>query len=159
MAPRAPPRAESKTASASSCLRTCHRLEPMASRIANSRLRSAVRAEKRLARFAHAASNTRNASSIIPARNDRAGSPSMSPIKPGFVSLALKPSSAGSCPAIWVAIALRLSVACCGVTSGFSLPTTQRLCDPRHERKSDPSLSGLSTMGIQKSGHRNASIP
>src|SRR2546429_5252819 len=39
---------------------------------------------------------SKNARSMMPARKDRAGSPNMSPINPGFTSLAHKPSSSRS---------------------------------------------------------------
>ena len=46
--------------------RMCQRLEPMASRMASSRLRSAARAAKMLARLAQAARRTRKASTKTP---------------------------------------------------------------------------------------------
>ena len=68
------------------------RVEPMESRMASSRARSAARAAKMPARLVQAAASTNNASSMIPLRNGRAA-PSMSPMSPGLMSRAERASS------------------------------------------------------------------
>ena len=74
------------------------RLDPMAMRMAISRVRSAVRAANRLPRLAQAASSTMPAKAITAARKPRVGPPMKSPTRPGGASFSARPSSSfGNC--------------------------------------------------------------
>jgi hypothetical protein len=65
---------------------------PIETRIARSRLRSAMRAANRLARFAQAASSTSAAINITPPANARVGSRPADPATPGTLSVSRMPS-------------------------------------------------------------------
>ena len=125
---------ETRGDGASNCRRTCQRVDPTASRMAGSRLRSLARAAKRLAKFAQAARSTKNASNMI-SRLERYGPDHRvtHPSDPRFTSLTL---------AIVIGIlsratTLRLSVASCGVTHGLSFPKIQYFALPaRKESRS-----------------------
>ncbi len=83
--PAMPPQKETSTASVRTWRNSLHREEPMESRIASSRARSAERAAKIPARLTHAAASTSRASTMMAARKGRAGPPSRSPINPGLL--------------------------------------------------------------------------
>ena len=111
---------EMRIASVRSWRRILQRVDPMDRRMASSRERSAARAAKMPARFAQAARSTRKARNMIPLRNERAGPPSVSPMRPGLTSRAPIPSSQfGYAREHCRAMALRLSVPCCERHSGF----------------------------------------
>ena len=121
--PTVPPSKETRTDSVSSCPSIRPRVDPTARRMANSRLRSAARAEKMLPRLAHAASKTSSASSIMPSRKARTGPPRHLPSVQAYQTRISSSSGAGYCLASWLAIVFRFSVACCGVTPGFNRPS------------------------------------
>lgn len=148
-----PPSPESTTASVSNCRTSLVRPAPTATRIANSRARSAVRAANSPPRLAQAASSTSPASNITPSKNDWTGPRSASPRKPGCVSSKARLLSVfGYSLASSRAIAFRLAVAAAMDTPLFSRPTMNKSCSPRSLIQSYPSICAWFMTGTNTSG-------
>ena len=131
---------------------------PERQRKAISRERSAARAANRLPRLAQAASRISPANSIRPATKARTGRPSRLPRSPGRDRDKVNPSSSGYVLLRNVAMnADRRRLFC---RDARLQPSHQpRLRPARRLRPFQPSICSWSTIGTQRAGDKNSSVP
>ena len=157
----APPRIEITNASIRTWRRMRQRLDPMAMRMAISRVRSAVRAANRPPRLAQAASSTIPASTIMPPRKRRTAPPTKSPIIPGRASLNANVSSSfGFCRVMRAAIVFSSAW-----TWALVIPSLMRAIantapfSLRDSSQLTPSSDASFAMGTKTSSCMNFSVP